>query len=126
VTVTAYVTVRRERWPFCVCPGVARSGLCVGLESALREASDLAEDLIRARGPFEWRGLVVGRLDERPIAAFNCVTLVCEPRFNWRCVSKPNQRSTWLSHDAWVGVKCIWKRGRFVSHRFTAGVLWVA
>ena len=31
-----------------------------------------------------------------------------EPRRIARCVMRPNQRSTWLSHDAYVGVKCTW------------------
>ena len=38
----------------------------------------------------------------------------------------PNQRSTWLSHEEPVGVKCIWKRGCLASQSLTAGVLWVA
>jgi hypothetical protein len=31
-------------------------------------------------------------------------------------VRAANQRSTRLIHDALVGVKCTWKRGRFASH----------
>ena len=31
-------------------------------------------------------------------------------------VSKPNQRSTRLSQEALVGVKCTWKRGRLSNH----------
>jgi hypothetical protein len=40
-------------------------------------------------------------------------------------VIRPNQRSTRLSHDALVGVKCSWK-GRIVANPYsTAGRLWV-
>jgi len=41
-------------------------------------------------------------------------------------VSSPNHRSTMLSQDPEVGVKCRWKRGWRSSHRWMSGVLWVA
>ena len=37
-----------------------------------------------------------------------------------------NHRTTILSHELDVGVKCRWKRGCFSSHAFTFGCLWVA
>ena len=40
-------------------------------------------------------------------------------------VIRPNQRSTRLSYEALVGVKCRWKRGWAASQCFTAGCLWV-
>ena len=40
-------------------------------------------------------------------------------------VIRPYQRSTRLSHEALVGVKCRWKRGCAASHCLTAGCLWV-
>jgi hypothetical protein len=81
-------------------PDVARSRLSVGLERALREAGDLAEHLIRARGPLERLGLQLLSSMKSLIAAFNIATLVWQPRRSYRCVSSPNQRSTWFSHDA--------------------------
>jgi len=40
-------------------------------------------------------------------------------------VRNPNQRSTWLSQEEPVGVKCIWKRGCLASQSLTVIVLWV-
>jgi phage terminase large subunit GpA-like protein len=40
-------------------------------------------------------------------------------------VMSPKKRSTRLSHEAEVGVKCRWKRGCLASHAFTLGCLWV-
>jgi hypothetical protein len=45
-------------------------------------------------------------------------------RMAWEVISA-NQRSTSLSHEALVGVKCRWKRGWAASQRLTAGCLWV-
>jgi hypothetical protein len=36
-----------------------------------------------------------------------------------RWVTSPNHRSTWFSHEAYVGVKCAWYRGRAASHART-------
>ena len=41
-------------------------------------------------------------------------------------VISAKKRSTMLSHEPDVGVKCRWKRVCRLSQRFTAGVLWVA
>jgi hypothetical protein len=41
-------------------------------------------------------------------------------------VSSANQRSTRLSQEPPVGVKCRWKRGWRNSQRLMAGVLWVS
>jgi len=41
-------------------------------------------------------------------------------------VIKPKKRSTWLSQDADVRVKCMWKRGCLANLAFTVGCLWVA
>jgi hypothetical protein len=42
-----------------------------------------------------------------------------------RAISAKN-RSSMLSQEAEVGVKCKWKRGCALIQRFAAGVLWVA
>lgn len=34
----------------------------------------------------------------------------------------PNQRSTWLSHEELVGVRCMWNWGRVSGHVLIAGV----
>jgi hypothetical protein len=34
-------------------------------------------------------------------------------------------RTTWLSHEEYVGVKCLVNRGCASSHRLTIGCLWV-
>ena len=51
-------------------------------------------------------------------------------RWTLRCscfvVSSANQRSTWLIHEAEVGVKWICQCGLRASHALTFGVLWVA
>jgi hypothetical protein len=52
-------------------------------------------------------------------------TEVWVPRRSFLVVSSENQRSTRLSQDELVGVKCMTNRGWFVSQRFTAGVLCV-
>ena len=49
----------------------------------------------------------------------------CAPRRSFLVVSSANQRSTRLSHDELVGVKCRTNRGWAASHRLIAGVLWV-
>jgi len=41
-------------------------------------------------------------------------------------VISANSRSTMLSQEQDVGVKCNVQRGLRLSQRFTAGVLWVA
>jgi hypothetical protein len=47
-------------------------------------------------------------------------------RRNWFSDKSRKKRSTMLSQDALVGVKCMWKRGCLASHAFTSGCLWVA
>ena len=46
-------------------------------------------------------------------------------RRSLRLVSSANQRSTRLSQEPLVGVKCRWNRGWRSSHFLTSGVLWV-
>ena len=48
------------------------------------------------------------------------------PRRMRRVVITAKKRSTRLSHEALVGVKCSLKRGCLSSQAFTSGVLWVA
>ncbi len=56
----------------------------------------------------------------------SATTLRWAERRSLRQVSSANQRSTRLSQDAEVGVKCRWKRGCRSSHFLTGSVLWVA
>src|SRR6266540_3454268 len=46
------------------------------------------------------------------------------PRSRRRRCSSANHRSTWLSHEEYVGVKCSANRGCASSHRWTARALW--
>ena len=52
-------------------------------------------------------------------------TLAKTPRRRFWSVRSRNQRSTWLSHDYEVGVKCRWNRLWRLSHRSTLACLWV-
>src|SRR5215213_4136822 len=52
-------------------------------------------------------------------------TLGWAPRWSFLVVSSENHRSTRLSHELEVGVKCTTKRGWARSQRWIAGVLWV-
>src|SRR4029077_18187864 len=59
------------------------------------------------------------------MACFSSSTLLKTPRrMRFRVISA-KKRSTMLSHEPDVGVKCRWKRACRLSQRFTAGVLWV-
>ena len=60
------------------------------------------------------------------MAVTNSGTLVNTPRRKRSTVMSRKNRSTMFSHEAEVGVKCIWKRGRLASQFCTAGCLWVA
>ena len=59
------------------------------------------------------------------MSSASSLTEVCDERRNFFSVSSPNQRSTRLSHDELVGVKCSSNRGWRSSQRWMAGVLWV-
>ena len=60
------------------------------------------------------------------MALLSSATLLKAPqRMRFRVMSAKN-RSTMLIQEAEVGVKCKWKRGWALSHRFTPGVLCVA
>lgn len=60
------------------------------------------------------------------IAVLSSVTSLKVPRrMRWRVISA-NSRSTRLSQEQDVGVKCSVKRLCQANQRFTAGVLWVA
>src|SRR5208283_3917672 len=54
------------------------------------------------------------------MVAINSGTLVKTPRRMRLSVSSRNQRSTRLSHQAEVGVKCRWKRGCWANQRDAA------
>jgi hypothetical protein len=52
-------------------------------------------------------------------------TEVWAPRFVCFSASSAKKRSTWLSHDEDVGVKCWCQRGRFANQLRIACVLWL-
>jgi hypothetical protein len=54
------------------------------------------------------------------------LTLVWTPRRICRSVISAKKRSTMLSQEAPVGVKCTCQRGRLTNQALIAGVLWVA
>ncbi|MBI2906143.1 MAG: hypothetical protein HYX92_00660 [Chloroflexi bacterium] len=57
----------------------------------------------------------MGKLVYSMMAATKAGMLVRTPRRIRFSVISRNQRSTRFSHDADVGVKCLWKRGCFAS-----------
>jgi|HubBroStandDraft_2_1064218.scaffolds.fasta_scaffold923617_1 hypothetical protein len=79
-------------------------------------------DLVQVNG----LGFLFHSLIHLRISSSSSVTLRCADRRSLRLVSSANHRSTRLSHDELVGVKCRWNRGCFSSHWWIAGVLWVA
>src|SRR3954447_5268747 len=70
-------------------------------------------------------GLSFQVLIQPRMSALSARTERCVPRCSFLVVSSPNQRSTRLSQDELVGLKCRTKRGCASSQRLTAGVLWV-
>ena len=59
------------------------------------------------------------------MSASSSLTLLWAERRSLRLVSSANHRSTTLSQDELVGVKCSSKRGWRISHFLISGVLWV-
>ena len=57
------------------------------------------------------------------MACSSSVTLLNVPRRMRLMVISAKNRSTRLSQEAEVGVKCRWKRGCLASHAFTSGCL---
>src|SRR5260370_40245145 len=60
------------------------------------------------------------------IAQTNSGTERKTARRNWFSDRSRKKRSTMLSQEALVGVKCMRNRGCLASHAFTSGCLWVA
>ena len=60
------------------------------------------------------------------MATSRSATLLKTPRRMRLSVISPKKRSTRLSQDAEVGVKCRWKRGCAASQLLHLGGLWVA
>jgi hypothetical protein len=56
-------------------------------------------------------------------SASRSLTLRWAERRSLRLVSSANHRSTRLSHDEYVGVKCRWNLGCLTSHWWMAGVV---
>ena len=59
------------------------------------------------------------------LLVFAIATLRKTPRRICFVVNRANQRSTRLNHDAYVGVKWTWNRGRLANQFRISGVLWV-
>jgi hypothetical protein len=59
------------------------------------------------------------------MAAIRSATLLKTPRRIFLPVISAKKRSTRLSQDEDVGMKCSLKRGRLASHAWTSLVLWV-
>ena len=82
----------------------------------IENTADLPPNLFRGLRPAERFGVLVPMGEE---------ALSKLPRRIAWFVITANQRSTRFSHEALVGVKCIWKRGCSASHSFTLGCLCV-
>ena len=67
------------------------------------------------------------RCDARALGMVRSNSLVerWTPRLICLSVSSPNQRSTWFSQEALVGVKWACQRGRLANQSRIALVLWV-
>ena len=88
--------------------------------------TDLLDDLVRCLGPDEGLGVLVPVLCPQPMAAVSSLTLPNTPRRSRLSVSRANQRSTRLSQDELVGVKCRCQRacGGSANQRRTSGAIW--
>jgi cyanate permease len=71
-------------------------------------------------------GSLFHSLIQMRMSRWRSMTLRWALRRSLRLVSWANQRSTRLSRELLVGVKCRWNRGWRRSHFLTSGVLWVA
>src|SRR5919198_458700 len=91
------------------------------LLSSQAKPSHLVQDLVGGLGPLKRLALLVVRGNVREDRVSQAVTLVCDPRRNAFSVSIPKKRSTRLSQDAEVGVKCRWKRGCRSNQRCATG-----
>ena len=66
------------------------------------EASDGGQDLVSRFCPTERFGLLVMGSDELPDSGFQFLNRFCASHaLICRCVSNANQRSTWLTQEAW-------------------------
>lgn len=77
----------------------------------------LAKASSAARVPNERLGLLVAEVVIPKTDICSARVERCVPLRMQRSLSEVNQRSTWLSHDVDVGVKCPCKRGRTASQR---------
>lgn len=78
--------------------------------------------LVRTKG----LGSAFQALIQARMSASRSTTERWAERRSFRLISSANQRSTRLSQELLVGVKCRWNRRCLSSQAFTAGVLWVA
>ena len=72
------------------------------------------------------RGFSFQILIQARMSASRAGTFSCTPRWSSLVVSSPNQRSTLLSQDELVGMKCMWKRECAASQFWIMSVLWMA
>jgi hypothetical protein len=76
------------------------------LRNSLTKSSDAGENLISGFGPDKRRRIVVSEFDIVFDGLFQFERAAMSRSFDLFSVSKPNHRSTRLSHEALVGVKC--------------------
>jgi hypothetical protein len=71
-------------------------------------ASDRLKNRIGGLGPDKRLGVVVVSLDEGGDVGLQCVDAAMDAALDLSVGEQRDQRSTWFSHDALVGVKCRW------------------
>ena len=69
---------------------------------------DCLEDGIGCPGPVEWLGVVIVGLNEGSDIGLELIDAAMDAALIYLSASNANQRSTWLSQEALVGVKWRW------------------
>jgi hypothetical protein len=87
----------------------------------MTKSGDAREDLIGRLRPHEWPRARVVISRHGSMAVSSSRVLRCTPRPSCLSVSVANQRSTRLTHEAPVGVKCTcyrgWRTSQFLGHQ---------
>jgi hypothetical protein len=95
------------------------------MRGSLTEFRDLREDLVSGFRPDEGLRRIVGDREVLANGGFEGADTSMGAAFNLLLARSANQRSTRLSQDALVGVKCTWNRGWRTNQRRTDAVLCV-
>ena len=95
------------------------------LEGSQAEAFDACEDLVGRLVPPERLGVLVDRLDVLGDRLLQLDGRAVNPRLICFSVRSAKNLSTWLSHEAEVGVKCTCQRGRLANQSRISFVLCV-